>query len=250
MSSSAHSTKSRPLCSQATPTTRGSGVSPPPSLSRPAAAHARSDGVSAAGPGGQGREGAGGGGGRGQSPGSPLRTITRAGLGGATLLREVRAGLPGPVRRARAAGQAGPAQPGAGRRPWLGRTLRRGGPRRPAGGRSPRAGTRPCILRDGGPRERPNGTSTFRKPLQFLLFVTRSCVAQAGLRSVSHNAELQSECENSLFMLEIMCVYCVHACARVARRKCRGQRTTFKKSVLPPCGFRESLRLGLPVSAF
>lgn len=172
---------------------------PPPSPSRPAAAHARSDGVSAAGPGGQGREGSGGGGGRGRSPGSPLRTITRAGLGGATPQREVRAGLPGPVRRARAAGQAGPAQPGAGRRPWLGRTLRRGGPRRPAGGRSPRAGTRPCILRDGGPRERPNGTSTFRKPLQFLLFVTRSCVAQAGLRGVSHNAELQSECENSFY---------------------------------------------------
>lgn len=137
--------------------------SPPPS--RPAAAHARSDGVSAAGPGGQGREGARGGGGRGRSPGSHLRTITRTGLGGAALLREVRAGLPGPVRRARAAGRAGPAQLGAGRRPWLGWTLRRGGPRRPAGGRSSPAGTRPCILRDGGSRERPNGASTLRKPL-------------------------------------------------------------------------------------
>lgn len=44
---------------------------------------------------GRAREGAGGWGGRGRWPGSPLRTIIRAGLSGAALLREVRAGLRG-----------------------------------------------------------------------------------------------------------------------------------------------------------
>lgn len=62
------------------------------------------------------------------------------------------------------------------------------------------AGTRPCVLTDGGSQEGPEGTSALRNPLLFLLFVAGSCVAQAGLRGVSHYAGLQLECKNSLYV--------------------------------------------------